>query len=118
MAIPLQIVFHHMKSSEALEAKVRRRVEALERLGVHILSCRITIEQEKRRHQNGNLFRARIDLRVPGKDIVASHAPSDAACEDAYVALRDAFDSAERQLKEYLSVRRGEIKHHEPRSMQ
>ena len=33
--------------------------------------------------------------------------------EDAYVALRDAFDAAKRQLEEYARRLRGEVKHHD-----
>ncbi len=32
--------------------------------------------------------------------------------EDLHVAIRDAFENAERQLKEYAQQRRGEIKTH------
>jgi ribosome-associated translation inhibitor RaiA len=38
----------------------------------------------------------RVDLRVPGREIVASREHH----EDVYVALRDAFESAHRQLED------------------
>ena len=113
MRTALQIVFHQMQPSAALEAKVRQRVDALERLGADILRCRVGIEPQHRRHHNGNLFRVRVNLNVPGKEIVVSHAPeADHAHEDAYVAIRDAFDAVRRQLADYLRVRRGEVKQH------
>ena len=113
MRTALQIVFHQMQPSAALEAKVRRRVDALERLGADIMRCRVGIEPQHRRHHNGNLFRVRVTLNVPGKEIVVSHAPAqDHAHEDAYVAIRDAFDAVRRQLADHLRLRRGEVKHH------
>jgi len=36
------------------------------------------------------------------------------AHEDVYVALRDAFAAASRQLEEYGRIQRGEIKNHKP----
>jgi ribosome-associated translation inhibitor RaiA len=50
-----------------------------------------------------------VDLRVPGREVVASLAHD----EDVYVALRDAFDAATRQLEEVARVQRGEIKAHD-----
>jgi hypothetical protein len=42
-------------------------------------------------------FNIHIDLGVPGKEIVVDRQEN----EDAYVALRDAFDAAKRQLEDY-----------------
>lgn len=112
MKAPLQIVFHEIPSSDALVGKIRQRAEALDRL-VDIQSCRVAVERQHRRHHNGNLFKVRINLNVPGKEIVVSQAPeADHAHEDVYVAVRDAFDAVRRQLEEYLRVRRGEVKRH------
>lgn len=53
----------------------------------------------------------RIDLGVPNKQIVISRDHHDRQShEDLYVALRDAFDVAKRQLEEYVRIQRGEIK--------
>jgi cold shock CspA family protein len=49
-----------------------------------------------------------MDLRVPGKEIVAN-------CdhhEDVYVALRDAFDAVKLQLKDAAREMRGDVKAH------
>ena len=48
----------------------------------------------------------RIDLTVPGEEIVIGREPGhDHAHEDVYVAIRDAFDAAKRQLQDH--ARRG-----------
>jgi ribosome-associated translation inhibitor RaiA len=60
-------------------------------------------------HQQGRQFRVHIDVRVPGKEVVANRDHD----EDVYVALRDAFDSVKRQLEETVRVRRGDVKVHE-----
>lgn len=115
MRQPLQIRFHHMQPSEALEARIRRRVHALERLQADIISCQVAVAQEHRHQQQGNLFSVRVNLTVPGREIVVNHVPADdRACEDAYVAIRNAFDAARRLLEEYLRVRRGDVKRREP----
>jgi cold shock CspA family protein/ribosome-associated translation inhibitor RaiA len=114
MAIPLEIVFHNIDRSLAVEEAVRERTVKLERIAPNITSCRVTIEAPHRNHQQGNLYTVRIDLRYPGGETLASRAPGDNhAHEDVYVALRDSFRAARRQLQERVRVRRGDVKPHE-----
>jgi len=114
MEIPLKINFRHMEPSAALEARIRQKTEKLERFSEHITSIRVTIDQEHKRHNQGNLFGVKIDLTLPGKEIVIDqHSDKHHAHEDVYVALRDAFKAAARQLEDYVRRRRGKIKTHE-----
>jgi len=113
MRQPLQVVFRNMDPSAAIEAQVRERVAGLERFYADILSCRVAIELQHRHHQQGNLFHVRVDLKVPDGEIVASRAPAaHHAHQDVYVAIRDAFDAARRQLEDYARRRRGAVKEH------
>lgn len=115
MAIPLEIVFHNVDRSDAVEDAVRERANKLEQIVPNVTSCRVTIEAPHRHHQQGNLYTVRIDLRYPGGEALASRAPSaHHAHEDVYVAVRDAFKAARRQLQDRVRVRRGEVKPHEP----
>jgi cold shock CspA family protein len=55
----------------------------------------------------------RIDLTVPGQELVVSRDPAEnQAHTDAYVAVRDAFDAAKRQLEKYVRSNRREAKAH------
>ena len=97
----LQIHFHGMESSEALEARIREKVAELERRCPDATSCRVTVEKESRNHVKGNLFRISLVLYRPGRDIVVNrNGPKDHGHEDVYVALRDTFDAAARQIEE------------------
>ena len=114
MQKPLEITFRHMEPSPALEAEVRERVEKLEKFCDDIIGCRVMFEEPHQHHHQGNLYHFRIDLTVPGKEIVVKRSPDDEhAHEDAFVALRDAFDAMRRQLEDYVRKRRGEVKTHE-----
>jgi ribosome-associated translation inhibitor RaiA len=62
----------------------------------------------RHKHQ-GKLFNVRIDVHVPGGELVVNRDLN----EDVYVALRDAFDAAKRQLDEYGSKQRGGTKKHD-----
>jgi cold shock CspA family protein len=61
------------------------------------------------------LYRTRIEVTVPqGEVVVTRESPQDHAHEDAYVAVRDAFDAAIRQLEDHMHKLDGRVKHHEP----
>ena len=114
MQKPLEMTFRHMEPSPALEAAVRERVEKLELYCDEIIGCSVIFEEPHKHHRKGNLYHFRIDVTVPGKEIVVKRSPDDQhAYEDPYVALRDAFDSIRRQLQDYMRIRRGKVKVHE-----
>lgn len=114
MQIPLEITFRRMNPSPAVEAKIREKAAKLERYHDHIMSCRVVVEAPHTKHQQGNLFQVRLDIKVPGKELaISQHHPQDHAHEDVYVALRDAFNAAARRLEEQSRIQRGDVKAHE-----
>jgi len=71
-----------------------------------VVGCKVVVEEPHRHHRTGRQFHVRVDVSVPGRDIVVSNDPGDAkAHEDAYVAVADAFDAAHRQLLTYADHR-------------
>lgn len=114
MILPLQVTFRGMPSSESLERYLRERAEKLNLHYGRVTACRVVIEAKHRQHHQGNLYHVRIDLTVPGREIVASREPRlDHAHEDVYVAARDAFDAVERRLEEHARKRQLRTKSHE-----
>lgn len=109
MQVPLQITIRDIPTSEALETHIREKAGKLEQFYPRITGCRVAVEvPEKHKHQ-GRRYNVRIDLTVPGSELVVNRILN----EDVYVALRDAFDAARRQLEDYGRRQRGEIKAHE-----
>jgi ribosomal subunit interface protein len=114
MQSPLQITFRDIDQSDAIEARIRERVAKLEDFCHRITSCRVVVEAPHQHRHKGMLYNVRIDLILPGGEIVVNReAHANHAHEDVYVAIRDAFDSAQRQLKNFVRRRRGETKAHE-----
>ena len=114
MQRPLEIHFHQMDSSPAIEARIREKAAELERFSERITGCRVTVEKAQRRHHQGDLFRIRVEIDTPGKELAVTHTgPRDHAHEDVYVALRDAFNAAVRRLEDHVRMRRGKVKAHE-----
>jgi ribosome-associated translation inhibitor RaiA len=95
-----RITFHHADRSAALEERARELAARLNRFHDRITGCRILIEGPSLHHAHGGAFNVSFDVTFPGGAIHASSAQVSAAEHaDPYVALRDAFDNAKRQLK-------------------
>lgn len=113
MQIPLQITFKNMESTPALDADIRKKAAKLEHFAEHMTSCRVVIEAPHKHHHQGKLYSVKIDITLPNKEIlVTRHPDQHHAHEDMYVAIRDAFDAARRQLEDYVRQRRGDVKTH------
>jgi len=96
MKLPLDLRVLGMDPSPALEAAARERAERLDRFCTDITSCRVTVEALHKHQRQGHPFAVRIDVTRPGQELVVDRIEA----EDAYVALRDAFDAMTRRLEE------------------
>ena len=107
MNTPLEIAFHGLQSSSALEVDIRKHVAKLEQHCANLVSCRVTLEASSGKGQPHGHIGVRIMLGLPGRDLVVSHEPHHGkdhrSHPDAYTAVRDAFRVAERQLQDLKS---------------
>src|SRR5689334_11365142 len=113
MQIPVDITFHEIERSDAVSARIYDWVAKLERVFDRIVRCEVLVETPHRRHRSGRQYHVRVRLTVPGGEIVTSHDPGpDGAHEDVYVAVRDTFIAARRQLEDYVrkTLRRSDVK--------
>jgi len=116
MKLPLQVTFRDIEPSEsgAIEADIHEKASKLNQYCDQIMSCRVLVERHHQHQHQGSLYHVRIDITVPGKELAVSRDPQEhQAHEDAYVAVRDAFDAAKRQLQDYNAKRQQHVKHHE-----
>jgi ribosomal subunit interface protein len=97
MKTPLQITFRDIPHSDALDTHIRDKAQKLEQVFGDIISCRVVVEQPAKHQLQGKPYNVHIDVGVPGSEIVVDKQGN----EDVYVALRDAFDAAKRQLEDY-----------------
>ena len=114
MQIPLQITFHGIDHSDAVEERGREKVAKLEQFSDRITSCRVAIESHHKNtsnlHHKGDGYAIRIDVTVPGSELVVKRDSDEH--EDVYAALKGAFQAMERQIKEYVARSRGDVKAH------
>jgi ribosomal subunit interface protein len=100
MAVPVQITFRDMPPSPAVSMHAEKRAQKLQQLFGRIVDCHVVVEEPHRRSRKGQKFHVRIDVRVPGRELVVSKIPEDTR-EDLYAALDDAFTDAERVVEDY-----------------
>lgn len=117
MVIPLEVTFRNMARSDAIEAAVRERAAKLDRFHSRIMSCHVIVEELHRRSRTaGTVYHVRVDVTVPGRELVAHKEPAPQRFqEDVYIAIRDAFDQMGRELEDYARRQRGDVKSHEER---
>lgn len=108
MKLPVDIRFIGLTPSEAVERAVREKIQHIEGFCQDITSWRVTIEQDHKHQHQGRQIGVRIDVTMPGHELTVNRQQH----EDAYVALRDAFDAMKRQVQETVQIRRGEVKQH------
>lgn len=112
-----QISFDDLPVDEAVREAALEHVARLEKTYDRITGCHVVIAQPHRHHREGRLYSVRVDLVVPGTEIVVNREhPADHAHEDVYVALRDSFDAARRRLEDHVRHLRGAVKRHLPRA--
>ncbi|MCE5243094.1 MAG: HPF/RaiA family ribosome-associated protein [Syntrophobacteraceae bacterium] len=109
MKLPLQISARNVDLSAQAEDLIREKAEKLDRFYDKIIGCRIKVDVPHRSQRSGVLFDVRIDITVPGGELMVRREPGD----DLHVAIVNSFDVAQRRLKEYAEKQRGDVKIHE-----
>jgi ribosomal subunit interface protein len=112
MAAQLQITVHDMPYSAVFETRVRGKLARLERIYPRITAFHVTLEAPHHRHRESGQFCVKLDIKMPGAEIVVTRDHD----EDIYVALSDACKAARRQLIEHAERGQGGDNSHRPRS--
>jgi len=113
MQTAAQVSFDDLPVDEAVRDAALEHVAELERFSHRITGCHVVVAQPHRHHREGRLYSVRIDLVVPGGEIVVNRDQHlDHAHEDVFVALRDAFAADRRRLEDHVRRMRGEEKRH------
>lgn len=101
----LQITFHQLDQSDALKERIRQKAQSLQKFYDRITSMHVWVECPSQKHRHGNLFHIRIDIQVPGGEIVVGrNSRTTGTHQDVYVAVRDAFHAARRQLEDFVRM--------------
>lgn len=112
MTNEFQVVFHNIDQSNAVNDAVQKRIQKLERYCDQIITGRVVLDSPHNNHHKGKVYSVGLEIHTPSKEVRVNQEQHDNhAHEDLYVAIRDAFNAAERQLKSVDKKHRG-IKPH------
>lgn len=100
MEVPLQVTFRGMSPSDALRERVKEHASKLATFHQRIMGCRVAIEAPSHHHRHGGHYRVRVDVTVPGAELVVGH-DSEPASADAYAAVDVAFKDLARVLRDH-----------------
>ncbi|MEL6940731.1 MAG: HPF/RaiA family ribosome-associated protein, partial [Cyanobacteria bacterium J06598_1] len=115
MRIAPEISYRGIQKTEALETLVAQKISKLEQFYTQISSCRVSIEKVHDHPEHGSPCRVRLDITVPeNREIVVDKNPAEGAKSSLEAIIRDAFDTANRQLKELNEQQHTHMKTHIP----
>jgi len=115
MSNEFQIVFHNIEQSDAITEAVQKRVDKLRRYCSDIIGGRVVLDCPHNNHHKGKVYSVALELQTPNKPVMVTQEQHDNhAHEDLYVAIRDAFNAAERQLKSVDKKHRKAAMHKNP----
>jgi hypothetical protein len=133
MQIAPTITVRGSRRTAELETAVETHLAKLARYCPTLIGARVLVEPAAKRHLNGNRYYVRIELSVPGEDVVITRNAGLRAAvragasprarkqdelepghRDAKVAIREAFEAARRRLQDVTRRRRGATKVHTP----
>ncbi|MSR11544.1 MAG: ribosome-associated translation inhibitor RaiA [Gammaproteobacteria bacterium] len=100
MSNEFQIVYHNLDQTEAINDAVQKRIAKLQRFCDQIITGRVVLDSPHNNHHKGKVYSVGLEVHTAIKEVRVNQEHHDNhAHEDLYVAIRDAFDAAERQLK-------------------
>jgi ribosome-associated translation inhibitor RaiA len=103
-----------MDPSPAVETEIRERAAALQHFFGRIIGFQVVVDQPAQHSRQGNAFEIHIEISVPSAPPIVVSRPHHDRPEhtDVYVAIRDAFNAAKRQLQDRAHRLRGDVKQH------
>jgi ribosomal subunit interface protein len=97
----VDVTYRDLDSSAVLNQIISKKVEKLTRYSDQIIHSRVVLDAPHHHKHKGKQYRASIELDIKGHPIAISHDD-----ESIHIAVRDAFVSAERKVKQLVAKRR------------
>lgn len=91
----VDVIYRDLDSSAALNEIITKKVEKLNRFTDQIIHSRIVLDTPHNHKHKGKQYRASIELDVKGGAVSVTRDD-----ESIHIAVRDAFMSAERKIKQ------------------
>ena len=97
----IDVVYRDFDSSAALNHIITKKLEKLSRYTDQIVHSRVVLDTPHHHKHKGKQFRASIELDIAGHPLAITQDD-----ESIHVAVRDAFSTAERKVKQLVARQR------------
>ena len=133
MILEPQVTYRNVRPTPHIERAIRREVKKLDRYYPNLTGCHVMLEIPHRHHAMPNPYHVRVDLSLPGAQVVVGRQPTlhataqdlglaetprefdiDAPEHEVVVSIRHAFDAARRRLQDAVRRQRHAVKEHAP----
>lgn len=101
MKAAVDVVYRDLDSSDALNEIILKKAGKLSRFSDKIIHSRVVLDTPHNHKTKGKQFRASIELDIKGHPIAITQTD-----ESIHVAVRDAFENAERKVKQLAQKQR------------
>ncbi len=100
MVTPVEVHFHGIEKSDAVEQRVRDKVAKLKRHFDRMTSCRVGIEVPQRTADRPKVYQIKIEIGMPrrGTVVISHERKGSHASGGLSLAIRDAFETAQRKV--------------------
>jgi ribosome-associated translation inhibitor RaiA len=115
MQLEPQVTFKNVDPSDFILGQIHAHLGKLEKRFAGVIACKVVFERPQHRHRKGDHFRVDLVLSLPGGlEVAVNRDPPDQGREDPKVAVREAFEIAERRLAHLLGHRHAAARHAGP----
>jgi putative sigma-54 modulation protein len=100
MTTLVEVHFHGIEKSDAIEQRVRDKVAKLQSHFERMTSCRVGIEATQRSPQKPKVYQIKLEIGIPRRKpiVVTYERVGSRANEELCLAIRDAFEAALRKV--------------------
>ncbi|EMG38387.1 cold-shock DNA-binding protein family [Desulfocurvibacter africanus PCS] len=114
MQVPLEVTYREVDKNDFIDDLIRRKAAKLEKACPHLISCRVVVALDQKQQRTGNIYRVHINMLVPpGHTLTADRKGVVAKLhEDLPPLIREAFDAANRQVRDLATQQKGKTKLH------
>ncbi len=92
----------NLELTDAIRDAVQKHMDEMDKITARfgdVVRGEVEVGKTSQHHAKGDIFRAEVHVRLPGKAVYA-----EAVNEDLYVAINDAKKDAERQILDYKGI--------------
>jgi len=97
----VDVLYRDLDSSASLNEMISKKIEKLSRFSDQIVYSRVVLDTPHNHKHKGKQFRASIEIDLKGHPIAVTQDN-----ESIHLAVRDAFHSAERKVKQITARQR------------